>query len=136
MQNPLISVQSDSSARETANALAGLIEQNGLRVFARIDHASNAADVGMVLRPTELLIFGNPKGGTPLMQDQQTAGLDLPLKALVWEDGEGRVWLSYDDPDHLVERHGLGASSAPAIAAMKAGMSKLASAACNRDRRS
>ena len=136
MRNPLISVQSDSPARETANALARLIEQNGLRVFARIDHASNAADVGMELRPTELLIFGNPKGGTPLMQDQQTAGLDLPLRALVWEDGQGRVWLSYDDPDHLAERHGLGASSAPVIAAMKAGMSKLANAACRRDRRS
>jgi uncharacterized protein (DUF302 family) len=101
-----------------------------LRVFARIDHAANAADAGLDLRPTELLIFGHPKGGTPLMQDRQTAGLDLPFKALIWEDENARVWLTYADPEHLVERHSLGASSASVIAAIKEGVANLADGAC------
>ena len=74
-------------------------------VFARIDHAAGAASVGMALRPTELLIFGNPKGGTPLMQDRQTAGIDLPVKALAWEDADGKTWLSYNDADWIAARH-------------------------------
>ena len=94
----------------------------GLRVFARIDHAGGAERDGMRLRPTELVIFGNPKGGTPLMQDEQTAGIDLPLKVLAWEDEAGQVWLTYNDPAWLARRHGLGADSREAVHAMQAGL--------------
>ena len=83
----------------------------GLLVFARIDHGANASEIGAPLRPTELLIFGNPKGGTPLMQDRQISGIDLPVKALAWEDGEGIVWLSCNDAHWIAERHGLGEAS-------------------------
>jgi uncharacterized protein (DUF302 family) len=83
----------------------------------------------MSLRPTCLVIFGNPKGGTPLMQDQQTAGIDLPLKALVWEDAAGKVWLSYDDAGWIAARHGLGAASAQAVKAIEGGLAAVAKAA-------
>ncbi len=100
-----------------------------MRVFARIDHAAGAREIGAALRPTELLIFGHPKGGTPLMQDQQLAGIDLPIKALAWEDAQGKVWLSYNDAHWLAERHGLGDASRDAVAAIAAGMQKVVSAA-------
>jgi uncharacterized protein (DUF302 family) len=89
-------------------------------VFARIDHAEGAAQVGMTLRPTELALFGNPRGGTPLMQDRQTAGIDLPLKALAWEDAEGHVWLTYNEATWLAQRHHLGAGSSGAVLALDA----------------
>lgn len=76
----------------------------GLQVFARVDHAAGAREVGLDLRPTELLIFGNARGGTPLMQDKQTAGIDLPLKALAWADEDGQTWLSYNDPAWIAEQ--------------------------------
>jgi uncharacterized protein (DUF302 family) len=98
--------------RETIDRLAAKVTSLGLMVFARIDHAAGAGQAGMPLRPTELLIFGNPKGGTPLMQDQQTAGIDLPVKVLAWEDANGKVWLTYNDAAWLAERHGLGPNSA------------------------
>jgi uncharacterized protein (DUF302 family) len=75
-------------------------------VFLRVDHAAGAQKVGKSLRPTELLVFGNPQGGTPLMECAQTVGIDLPLKALAWQDAAGQVWLSYNDPQYLAERHG------------------------------
>jgi uncharacterized protein (DUF302 family) len=78
-----------------------------LVVVARVDHAAAAAKAGLELRPTLLLIFGNPKGGTPLMQSAQSIGLDLPLKALAWQDAEGRTWLAYNDPAWLAQRHGV-----------------------------
>ena len=78
-----------------------------MTVFARIDHAAGAADVGLPLRPTELIIFGNARGGTPLMQACQTAGIDLPLKVLVWQDATGETWLSCNEPSWIVHRHGL-----------------------------
>jgi uncharacterized protein (DUF302 family) len=106
----LVTVECNASVRDTANRLAELIEASGLRVFARIDHAGNAAEAGMELRPTELLIFGNPRGGTPLMQDRQTAGLDLPFKALVWEDEDSKIWLTYNHPVWLAERRRLSSS--------------------------
>src|ERR1700759_1114552 len=84
------------SVASVADAFASLVERNGLMVFSRIDHAANATEIGMELRPTVLLIFGNPKGGTPLMQDQQVAALDLPFKALIWQDAEGAVWFTYN----------------------------------------
>jgi uncharacterized protein (DUF302 family) len=82
-----------------------IVKQQGLTVFARIDHAAGAAKIGKTLRPTELLIFGNPQGGTPLMECAQSAGIDLPLKALVWEDSTGQVWVGYNDPAYLAKRH-------------------------------
>ena len=94
------------------NKLEDLVKQRGLNIFARIDHAAGAAKVGKTLRPTELLIFGNPQGGTPLMECAQSAGIDLPLKALVTEDASAQVWISYNDPVWLAQRHG-----APACAA-------------------
>lgn len=128
MSQDLISIECKESARETADSLVKLIEANGLTVFLRFDHAANATGVGMELRPTELLLFGNPKGGTPLMQDEQTAGLDLPFKLLVWEDAQSRTWLTYADPESLVSRHGLSAASVRIIETMNAGMAKLAQA--------
>jgi uncharacterized protein (DUF302 family) len=109
----LISVTSTRSAVDTMNRLEALVKERGLNVFARIDHAAGAAKVGKTLRSTELLIFGNPQGGTPLMECAQTAGIDLPLKALVWTDAAGKVMLSYNDPAYLAKRH--GAASCPAV---------------------
>jgi len=125
----LVTIESTFSATETIDRLVGAVDAAGLLVFARIDHGQGAADVGAVLRPTQLLIFGNPRGGTPLMQERQTAGIDLPLKALAWEDENGRVWLSYNTGSWIGARHGLGNQSSPAIAAIDAGLAKLAAAA-------
>ncbi len=105
----LISVVSSHSAAETSDRLEGAAKARGLTIFARIDHAAGAAAAGLELRPTTLLIFGNAKGGTPLMQQAQTLGIDLPLRALVWQDEGGVVRVSYDDPAYLAQRHGLDA---------------------------
>ena len=105
----LVAVKSPHSARETMNRLEEAVKQRGLTVFARIDHAAGAGKIGKTLRPTELLIFGNPQGGTPFMECQQTVGIDLPLKALVWEDASAQVWLGYNDPAFLAQRHGVAA---------------------------
>lgn len=101
----LVAVKSARGAKDTMTRLEEVVKQRGLNVFARIDHAAGAAKIGKALRPTELLIFGNPQGGTPLMECEQTAGIDLPLKALVWEDPSGQVWLGYNDPAFLAQRH-------------------------------
>ena len=101
----LITVKSSSSVKETMNRLEANVKQRGLNVFARIDHAAGATKVGKTLRPTELLIFGNPKGGTPFMECSQTVGIDLPLKALVWQDDSAQVWLAYNDPVYIAQRH-------------------------------
>ena len=102
----LVSVKSPRNAKETMDRLEEVVKQRGLTVFARIDHAAGAAKVGKALRPTEVLIFGNPQGGTPLMECAQSAGIDLPLKALVWEDAAGQTWLGYNDVSFLAKRHG------------------------------
>ncbi|MER8768002.1 DUF302 domain-containing protein [Mesorhizobium sp. M0092] len=128
-KNGLITVQSRFGVAETIDRLAETVERAGLLVFARIDHAAGARNVETSLRPTQLLIFGNPKGGTPLMQDRQLAGIDLPVKALAWEDEQGKVWLSYNDAHWLAERHGLGDASRNAVAAIAAGMDKVIAAA-------
>ena len=120
--NGLVRLPSRFSVRETIDRLVEKVTSLGLNVFARVDHAAGAAQVGMPLRPTELLIFGNPKGGTPLMLDQQTAGIDLPIKALAYEDADGKVWLVYNDAQWIAARHGLGAASADAVKAIAAGM--------------
>jgi uncharacterized protein (DUF302 family) len=92
---------------DTMQRLIAAVTAKGLAILAHIDHAGAAAKVGMELRPTDLLIFGNPKGGTPLMQASQTMGIDLPLKALVWQDGDGKTWLGYNDPAWFCARHGV-----------------------------
>ncbi len=122
----LIALRSSFSSKETMDRLEDNAKRRGLNIFARIDHAAGAAKVGKTLRPTELLIFGNPKGGTPLMECAQSTGIDLPLKALVWQDAQGQVWLAYNDPDYIARRH--GADPCPAIAAMRKVLSELAEA--------
>ncbi len=131
--NGLVSIESRFGVAETIDRLVAAVTGAGLRVFARIDHAAGAREVGAALRPTELLIFGHPKGGTPLMQDRQTAGIDLPLKALAWEDEQGKVWLSYNDVRWLAERHGLGGASRDAVAAIVAGTEKVIAVAAGAD---
>jgi len=113
----LISVRSRLGAKETIDVLEQAIKAKGMTVFARVDHAAGAGAVGMELRPTEVIIFGNAKGGTPLMQANQTIGIDLPLKALVYEDATGKTWLAYNDPHWLAERHGIE-SAATVVEAM------------------
>jgi uncharacterized protein (DUF302 family) len=125
--NGLITVASRFSVSETLDRLTTTITSAGLLIFARINHASNAEEVGLQLRPTELLIFGHPRGGTPLMQDKQTAGIDLPVKALAWEDEEGTVWLTYNEAAWLAARHELGVGSSDAIKAIETGLATLAS---------
>jgi uncharacterized protein (DUF302 family) len=116
--NGLVSVQSRVSAKETLERLLTALAARKLTVFARVDHAAGAASVGLPLRPTEVVMFGNPRGGTALMQDRQSAGIDLPLKALISEDAGGKAWLTYNDPAWIAKRHGLGAASAAAVKAM------------------
>jgi uncharacterized protein (DUF302 family) len=125
----LITIASAHSVKDTIDRLVADVTSKGMTVFARIDHAAGAQGVGLALRPTELVIFGNAKGGTPLMQSQQTIGIDLPLKALVWEDAAGAVWLSYNDPAWLAARHGLaddGGAVAKTLATALDAMSKRA----------
>jgi uncharacterized protein (DUF302 family) len=122
----LTTVRSSYGPKDTMNRLEADIKAKGMTVFARIDHAAGAAEVGLSLRPTELLIFGNAKGGTPLMQSIQTIGIDLPLKALVWQDASGDTWLSYNDPGWLAKRHGLGPEVAASVSAMSAALSAAA----------
>jgi uncharacterized protein (DUF302 family) len=124
----LIHVACEGSVPDITDRLVKLIEANGLHVFLRLDHAANAKGVGMVLRPTILLIFGNPRGGTPLMQEAQTAGLDLPFKLLVWEDAQAKAWVTYGDPESLIERHGLSPASLGTIDIIKSGVAKMVQA--------
>ena len=97
------------------------IRAQGMTVFARIDHAAGAVEVGLTLPPTELIIFGNARGGTPLMQSVQTVGIDLPLKALVWEDASGTTWLSYNEPSWIAQRHGV-TNAEPGVSKMTAAL--------------
>jgi uncharacterized protein (DUF302 family) len=101
----LVSVSSPYAPKETMDRFVGLVEKKGMTVFARIDHAAGAAKVGKSLLPAEVLVFGNPQGGTALMQCAQTAGIDLPMKALVWQDASGQVWLGYNDASFIAKRH-------------------------------
>lgn len=100
-----VSIKSPHSVRETLDRFEGLVKAKGLNIFLRVDHAAGAQKIGKSLRPTELLVFGNPQGGTPLMECAQTAGIDLPLKALAWQDASGQVWLGYNDPQFIIRRH-------------------------------
>lgn len=120
-------IPSAHSAKTTMDRLEDLAKQRGLLVFARIDHAAGASKIGKSLRPTELLIFGNPQGGTPFMECAQSVGIDLPLKALVWEDAAGKVWISYNEPAYLAQRH--DASNCPAVENLKKALVGLTEAA-------
>jgi uncharacterized protein (DUF302 family) len=104
----LTTIASRFGPKETMDRLEAEMRAKGMTVFARIDHAAGAAEAGLELRPTELIIFGNARGGTPLMEASQTTGIDLPLKALVWQDAAGETWISYNEPSWIVRRHGLG----------------------------
>jgi len=118
----LITIQSDYSVKETIDRLALIVESKGLTVFLRIDHQDNAAKQGLLIRPTELLIFGNPKAGTILMQDKQTSGIDLPAKALAWQDEKEKVWLTYNDTNWIASRHDLTNKSEMILKAIEEGM--------------
>jgi uncharacterized protein (DUF302 family) len=122
----LITIESRYGPEETMNRFEAEVRARGLTVFAHIDHAAGAAAIGLSLRPTELLIFGNAKAGTPLMQATQTLGIDLPLKALVWQDASGTAWLSYNDPAFLARRHGLDGADNASVNAMAAALSAIA----------
>jgi uncharacterized protein (DUF302 family) len=125
----LITIPSRHSVPETIDRLVHEAESRGLTVFVRVDHGANARTVGLALRPTELILFGNPQGGTPFMQAQQTSGIDLPLKALAWEDVQGKVWLTYNDPRWIARRHDLEAGTETAIATMARAMASICGAA-------
>jgi len=109
---------SSHGPKETMDRLIAAVTSRGMTVLARIDHAAAAAKTGMELRPTEVVLFGNPRAGTPLMQSAQTMGIDLPLKALVWQDADGKTWLAYNDPNWLAKRHGALVGTERSLGAM------------------
>ena len=125
----LITIRSAHGPEETMNRLEAEVRAKGLTVFAHVDHAAGATTVGMALRPTDLLIFGNAKGGTPLMQAQQTIGIDLPLKALVWQDAAGVTWLSYNDPHWFAQRHGLDEATKATVEALSGALKAISAKA-------
>jgi uncharacterized protein (DUF302 family) len=104
-QDGLVAVKSPMKAKATMDKFEAIVKEKGMNVFARVDHAAGAQRVNKTLRPTEVLIFGNPQGGTPFMECAQSVGVDLPLKALVWEDKDGQTWIGYNDPKYLAARH-------------------------------
>jgi uncharacterized protein (DUF302 family) len=106
-QDGMVSVKSSHDVVTTANRLESALKEKGVTVFARIDHAAGAQRIGQTLKPTLLIIFGNPAMGTPLIQRSRSMGIDLPLKALIWEDSAGEVWFSYNAPEYLARRHGI-----------------------------
>lgn len=124
----LVSVKSTHSVAATADRLVDILAEKGMKVFLRLNHAEGAAGVGIALRPTELIIFGNPKVGAPLMEKQQTIGIDLPQKMLVWQDASGQVWLSYNAADYLAGRHGL-ANDLPPLDKVRKALATFAQAA-------
>ena len=115
----LANVASDHPVPETIDRLESLAKSKGLTVFARIDFSGDAAKAGLEMRPTQMLIFGSPKAGTPLMLAAPSIAIDLPLKALAWQDAGGSVWLSYNSPDYLKRRHGVPETLLPNIAGIK-----------------
>jgi uncharacterized protein (DUF302 family) len=125
-KNGLIDIPSDHSVDETVEQLKRILQERGITLFALIDHSGEAAKAGMQMRPTKLLIFGNPKAGTPVMLAAPTSAIDLPLKILVWEDVQGKVWVSYNSPDYLQERHNVPANLLPNIAAIESVAKKAA----------
>jgi uncharacterized protein (DUF302 family) len=125
----LTNIPSSYGPEETMNRFEAEVRAKAMTVFAHIDHAAGAAAVGLALRPTELLIFGNARGGTPLMELVQTIGIDLPLRALVWLDASGATWLSYIDPSWLAKRHGLDPEAGAAVSILTAALNQMARSA-------
>jgi uncharacterized protein (DUF302 family) len=113
----IVRIRSQHSVAVTADRIESLLKERGILLFARIDFSGDAARAGLTMRPEQLLIFGNPKAGTPLMVAEPTAGLDLPLKALIWEDADSHAWIAYNDPLYVVQRHGLAPSLSANLAA-------------------
>src|ERR1700761_9164639 len=128
MPSGLITLASKYTPKDTMDRLVAAVTARGMAVLARIDHAAAAHAVGLELRPTEVVLFGNPKAGTPLMQAIQTIGIDLPLKALVWQDAEQKTWLSYNDPHALAVRHEVHGADA-VLKPMTAGLAAVAAEA-------
>ncbi|MBI5718733.1 MAG: DUF302 domain-containing protein [Burkholderiales bacterium] len=128
--NGMVAVKSPYSATETLSRLEAQVRQRNLAVVARVDHAAGAQRVAQTLRPTEVMIFGNPQAGTPLMQCAQGVGIDLPMKALVWVDAQQQVWLGYNDPVWLVRRH--GGADCPAAENVRKALAAIAGAAVAR----
>jgi uncharacterized protein (DUF302 family) len=122
----MTAVASNYSPTETIRRLEQAVTTRGITILARIDHAAAAAKAGLALRPTKVLIFGNPKAGTPLMQAAQTMGIDLPLRALVWQDEDGKTWLGYNDPQWLARRHGAVRGTEPVLDTMAATLADIA----------
>ena len=118
MDTGITRMRSAHSVAQTVQRLESLLKERGVMIFARIDFSGDAARAGLTLREEQMLIFGNPKAGTPLMQSAPAAGLDLPLKALVWEDAEGHTQIAYNDPHYIIRRHGLDAALAANLAAV------------------
>ena len=114
----VVQLLSRHSVSDTIDRLETLLQQRGILVFARIDFSGDAGRAGLQMRPEQMLIFGNPKAGTPLMLAAPTAGLDLPLKLLVWEAADGKVWAAYNDPQYVVRRHQLAGDLAANLAAV------------------
>jgi uncharacterized protein (DUF302 family) len=121
-------VPSPRNTAKTVERFEAILKEKGIHLFARVDHAEGAAKVKLALRPTALLIFGNPQVGTPLMQSQQTIGIDLPLRVLVFEDEKGKTWVAYNDPAYLAKRHGIN-DRGETVKAMTAALKSLAEAA-------
>ncbi|SRR5260370_823434 len=125
----LVTIRSSYGPEETMNRFEAEVRARGMIAFAHIDHAAGAAAVGLTLRPTELLIFGNARGGTPLMDVVQTTGIDLPLKALVWQDASAVTWLSYNDPAWIAKRHGLKSEVGAAVGVLTTVLEQMARSA-------
>lgn len=124
----VISVESDSNVKETSDRLERILKEKGMTIFNRIKHSEGAANVGVDIGETELIIFGNPKVGSPLMKCQQTVAIDLPQKALIWSDDKSKVWISYNDPRYLEKRHNITGCDSVLLKIQKA-LSKIAKAA-------
>jgi len=115
----LIDIPSNHSVDEIVTKLEGILQAKGITLFALVDHSGEAAKAGMKMRPTKLLIFGNPRAGTPVMLAAPSSAIDLPLKILVWEDNQGKVWITYNSPSYLQERHNLRSELLPNIAVIE-----------------
>ena len=116
----LVDLQSNHSVDETVEKVRAILQSKGITLFALIDHSGEAANVGMKMLPTKLLVFGNPKGGTPVMLAAPSSAIDLPLKILIWEDAQGKVWVTYNSPAYLRERHNIPAKLLPNVSLMEA----------------
>ena len=126
MHTGIIDIQSHQPVDQTVSRLKAILQEKGIKLFALIDHSGEAEKAGMKMPPTKLLIFGNPKGGTPLMLAAPSIAIDLPLKILIWEDTQGKTWVSYNSPEYLQQRHGISAELIKNIAVVETVAAKAA----------